>query len=49
MGAFRKSYIDGRWGQVHVRELGEGPPLLLLHQSPISGSQFEAGMLRLTQ
>ena len=40
----RKSYIDGRWGQVHVRECGEGSPLLLLHQSPLSGRMFEAAM-----
>lgn len=40
----RKSYIDGRWGQVHVRECGAGAPLLLLHQSPLSGRMFEAAM-----
>ncbi|MFT7286530.1 MAG: haloalkane dehalogenase [Halieaceae bacterium] len=40
----RKSYVDGRWGQVHVREIGEGPPLLLLHQSPLSGRMFDAVM-----
>jgi pimeloyl-ACP methyl ester carboxylesterase len=42
--AVRKSYVDGRWGQVHVRECGAGQPLLLLHQSPLSGRMFEAGM-----
>jgi pimeloyl-ACP methyl ester carboxylesterase len=40
----RKSYVDGRWGQVHVREIGDGEPLLLLHQSPLSGAMFEAAM-----
>jgi pimeloyl-ACP methyl ester carboxylesterase len=36
----RKTYIDGRWGQVHVRMAGSGTPLVLLHQSPLSGDQF---------
>jgi pimeloyl-ACP methyl ester carboxylesterase len=40
----RKSYVDGRWGQVHVRSMGRGKPLILLHQSPLSGDQFAAGM-----
>jgi pimeloyl-ACP methyl ester carboxylesterase len=44
MQRFRKFYIDGRWGLVHVRELGAGEPLLLLHQSPLSGRMFEAAM-----
>lgn len=44
MSRMRKSYIDGRWGQVHVREMGTGTPLLLLHQSPLSGGMFEAAM-----
>ncbi|WP_439533707.1 alpha/beta fold hydrolase [Polymorphobacter sp.] len=40
----RKSYVDGRWGQVHVRTAGHGDPLILLHQSPLSGDQFSAGI-----
>lgn len=36
----KKAYVDARWGQVHLRETGDGPPLLLLHQSPLSGDQF---------
>jgi pimeloyl-ACP methyl ester carboxylesterase len=40
----RKSYVDGRWGQVHVRMVGRGKPLILLHQSPLSGDQFAAAM-----
>jgi pimeloyl-ACP methyl ester carboxylesterase len=40
----RKRYVDGRWGQVHVREAGDGVPLLLLHQSPLSGMMFDAAM-----
>jgi len=40
----RKVYLEGRWGQIHARRAGEGEPLLLLHQSPVSGSMFEAAM-----
>jgi pimeloyl-ACP methyl ester carboxylesterase len=40
----RKSYVEGTWGQVHVRMAGEGMPLLLLHQSPVSSIQFEAAL-----
>ncbi len=35
-----RRYIDGRWGQVHLTEAGAGPLLMLLHQSPLSASQF---------
>lgn len=45
----RRSYIDGRWGQVHLRETGVGEPLLLLHQSPLSGGMFEAAMPALAE
>ena len=42
----RKSYVDGRWGQVHVREAGvaDAPPVILLHQSPLSGAMFDPVM-----
>jgi len=40
----RKSYVDGRWGQVHVRIAGDGVPLVLLHQSPLSGAMFEPAL-----
>jgi pimeloyl-ACP methyl ester carboxylesterase len=38
----RRAYVDGRWGQVHLAMAGpeSRPPLLLLHQSPLSGAQF---------
>lgn len=38
----RRAYVDGRWGQVHLARAGpaDGLPLLLLHQSPLSGRQF---------
>jgi haloalkane dehalogenase len=38
----RRTYVDGPHGQIHLRLAGEGVPLLLLHQSPLSGGQFEA-------
>ena len=38
----RRGYIDLPSGQLHYREIGEGEPLLLLHQTPSSGLQWEA-------
>jgi len=40
--AIRRAYVDGPHGQIHLRQAGNGVPLLLLHQSPLSGGQFEA-------
>lgn len=47
----RRGYLDGPTGQVHFRrcagrsaEGGAGEPLVLLHQSPLSSTQFEAVM-----
>ncbi|MCS7001783.1 MAG: alpha/beta hydrolase [Dehalococcoidia bacterium] len=37
----RKGYVDAPTGQVHFRVMGEGLPLLLLHQSPNSSMMFE--------
>ena len=39
----RRSYIDGPFGQIHVRTLGQGVPLILSHQSPSSSDMFRAG------
>jgi pimeloyl-ACP methyl ester carboxylesterase len=39
-----RGYVDGLWGQVHYRRCGEGPAVLLLHQTSVSGRMFEAGM-----
>lgn len=44
--AIRKSYVEGRWGQVHLRMAGgradaARPPLLMLHPTPKSGWIFE--------
>jgi pimeloyl-ACP methyl ester carboxylesterase len=38
----RKAYFDGPYGQLHARIAGEGIPLLMLHQSPLNGGQFDA-------
>lgn len=37
----RRAYVDVSLGQVHLRTAGDGPPVLLLHQSPSSSVQFE--------
>src|SRR5687767_10607772 len=31
MSEIRRGYTSNRWGQVHYREAGSGPPLVLLH------------------
>ena len=38
----RRGYADGPFGQVHFHDGGEGRPLILLHQAPLDGRQFEA-------
>lgn len=50
----RRGYFDGPTGQIHYRRCagrsaaGEaGTPLMLLHQSPLSSTQFEAVMPRI--
>lgn len=40
----RRGYIDGAFGQIHTRRIGQGAPVILLHQSPLSGAQFEAAL-----
>ena len=47
----RRGYYDGPTGQIHYRRCtglsaqgGMGTPLMLLHQSPLSSTQFEAVM-----
>jgi pimeloyl-ACP methyl ester carboxylesterase len=47
MSVIRRTYADGRWGQVHLRICGKDqglPPLLLLHPTPKSGWIYEALM-----
>ncbi len=45
----RKFYFDGPMGQVHIGELGEGLPLVLLHQTAWSSRQFKNAMPHLAQ
>jgi len=37
----RRHYADGPFGQVHFQVLGEGAPLVLLHQAPMTSGQFD--------
>ena len=39
-----KGYVDGLWGQIHYRVCGDGPTILLLHQTSVSGRMFDAGL-----
>lgn len=44
MAAFRRAYVDGRWGQLHLRVAhggAPGVPLLMLHQTPKNAWLFE--------
>ena len=41
----RHAYFNGRWGQLHIARAGQGGvPLLLLHQSPVSGAMFDPAL-----
>jgi len=40
----KKGYVDGPFGQIHYYEQGEGPCLILGHQSPVCGRAFERVM-----
>jgi pimeloyl-ACP methyl ester carboxylesterase len=48
--AERRFYVDGPWGQIHVREAAppadtvRHPPLVLLHQTPLSGRVYATVM-----
>jgi len=42
----RRRYVDTADGQIHYRELGSGPPLLLLHQTASSSVMWERAMCR---
>jgi len=51
MPSIRRGYYDGPTGQIHYRRVAgceaggrPGAPLFLLHQSPLSSTQFEAAM-----
>jgi pimeloyl-ACP methyl ester carboxylesterase len=43
----QRGYFDAATGQIHYRIAGAGRPLILLHQSPLSGAQFNAVLPRL--
>jgi pimeloyl-ACP methyl ester carboxylesterase len=36
----RKGYVDSRFGQLHYAEMGEGQPVLFLHQTPRSWDEY---------
>ncbi len=36
-----KGYVDGPFGQIHYYEAGDGPAIILSHQSPTSARMFE--------
>jgi pimeloyl-ACP methyl ester carboxylesterase len=36
----RRGYVDGPDGQIHYREHGTGPAIILMHQAPSSSLQF---------
>ncbi|MGI9659457.1 MAG: alpha/beta fold hydrolase [Gaiellaceae bacterium] len=40
----KRRYVDVTHGQLHFRELGDGPPLVLLHKTPSSSIQYERAM-----
>lgn len=37
----KRHYADGPFGQVHFQVLGEGQPLILMHQAPMTSGQFD--------
>ena len=37
----KKAYTEGQFGQIHYCSLGDGSPLVLMHQSPTSMIQFD--------
>ena len=37
----RRAYVDGPFGQIHYQVQGEGLPLILLHQAPMTSGQFD--------
>lgn len=38
----KRGYVDGPFGQVHFQDFGEGTPLVLCHQAPMSLRQFDS-------
>lgn len=48
-GRPRRAYADGPFGQAHFQVLGEGRPLILLHQAPMASGQFDNVMVPLAR
>ncbi|MFE7976587.1 Ohr family peroxiredoxin [Streptomyces shenzhenensis] len=48
-GTSRRGYLELPWGQVHYRRSGEGdgPALVVVHQSPLSSATYEPAMAAL--
>ena len=44
MSAIEKSYVPGPFGQIHYYACGDGPALILAHQSPVCGRMFEQAL-----
>jgi pimeloyl-ACP methyl ester carboxylesterase len=40
--AVTRRYVDTRWGQVHLREAGEGHAIVFLHESPLSSRVYDS-------
>ncbi|MEV1179137.1 alpha/beta fold hydrolase, partial [Nonomuraea sp. NPDC049784] len=40
MTSVRRRYVDTRFGQMHLAECGSGPPVLFLHQTPRSWTEY---------
>jgi pimeloyl-ACP methyl ester carboxylesterase len=40
----RYAYADTSLGQVHYREAGSGPPVVLFHESPVSGRIYDESL-----
>jgi pimeloyl-ACP methyl ester carboxylesterase len=40
----RMAYVDTPFGQLHYRQQGDGPAIVLLHWAPASGRQYEPVM-----
>ena len=40
----RRGYVDGPDGQVHYRTMGEGAPIVLVHQAPWGSIQYRRAM-----
>ncbi|MDJ0929077.1 MAG: alpha/beta hydrolase [Gammaproteobacteria bacterium] len=44
MTSITKGYVDGPFGQIHYYATGDGPCLILAHQSPVCGRMFEKAL-----